>query len=62
VATVASRREGGIAAQRINGFPAAQIEVAHAKVRVLGNLQRFPQGWQEVKSDVVKDARHGCFV
>src|SRR3712207_8594696 len=42
---------------RVELFPAAQVEVAHAEVGPVGDLQGLIQGWQEGLADVVEDAR-----
>ena len=49
---------GHFSIRRVNRFPAAQIEVADAEVGALGDLERVPQGWEEVGGDVVEDAGH----
>jgi hypothetical protein len=46
--------------QRINRLPAAQIEIANAEVRAVGEFKGLPQGGQQLLRDVIEDARHGC--
>lgn len=43
--------------QRIDFLPAAKIEIADGKIRMVGNYERLPQGGQKLLRDVVEDAR-----
>ena len=53
---LATLAAGPLFNQRVDRFPAAQIEIADAEVGALGDLKRVPQRWQEVGGDVVEYA------
>jgi len=42
----------------VDGSPTSEIEVADAEVGSGGNVQRLPEGVNEVEFDIVEDARH----
>jgi len=48
--------------QTVEILPAAQVEVAHAEVGVLRDLEGVLQGFEQVVFNVVKDARHGALL
>src|SRR5206468_1656148 len=38
--------------------PASKVEIAHAKVRPIGKVDRLAQGGQKLLFDVIENARH----
>ncbi len=43
---------------RIQGLPPAEIEISHAKIRAVGDCNRFTESGKEIVGDVVEDAGH----
>ena len=43
---------------RVDVLPAAQVEVADAEVRAVGDVQRLSRAGRRCRVDVVEDARH----
>jgi hypothetical protein len=61
-AALLPRATGPVFDERVDGFPATEVEVADTEVCALGDGEGFPQGGQEVESDVVEDAGHSYAV
>jgi hypothetical protein len=44
--------------QVVNGLPATQVEIAHAKIGTVAHLHRASKGSKQVLVNIVKNSRH----